>query len=106
MLLNCSSEMSFASWPASAGCNAFHTPSTSHQASRSLRRTGLPSKPAYLITFMTESCAFSAQFLRAFVCASTSRYLGVNGNILAVDLPHKLGAKFNCLFKLLFGLAL
>ena len=26
--------------------------------------------------------------------------------ILAVDLPHKLGAKFNSLFKLLFGLAL
>jgi hypothetical protein len=43
-LLNCSSETSLASLPASAGCSAFHTPSTSHQASRSLRRTGLPSK--------------------------------------------------------------
>jgi hypothetical protein len=49
---------------------------------------------------------FCAVFSVPSVCARASRYLGVKGKILAVDLPHKLGAKFNCLFKLLFGLAL
>ena len=53
------------------------------------------------------SCAYP--FLRSFsvpsACARPSRYLGVKGKILKVDLPHKLGAKFNCLFELLFGLA-
>lgn len=31
--------------------------------------------------------------------------LSVKGKIFTVDLPHKLGAKFNFLFKLFFGLA-
>jgi hypothetical protein len=57
---------------------------------------------------MTEAALI--HFLRSYsvpsVCARASRYLGVKGKILTVDLSHKLGAKFNCLFELLFGLAL
>jgi hypothetical protein len=32
--------------------------------------------------------------------------LGIKNKILTVDLPHKLRAKFDSLFELLFGLAL
>ena len=36
--------------------------------------------------------------------SGAGRVLSVKGKILTIDLPHKLGAKFNCLFKFLFGL--
>ena len=41
-------------------------------------------------------------------CATRSSdlVLGVKDKILTIDLPHELRAKFNSLFKLLFGLAL
>ncbi len=48
------------------------------------------------------------EHLRALnVCAlGPSRVLGVKGEFLTVDFPHKLRAKFDRLFEFLFGLPL
>ena len=106
MLLNCSSEMSLASWPASAGCSAFHTPSTSHQAL--IEADGLAVQIGVSDNVHDRSCAYL--FLRSFsmpsVCARAARYLRVKGKILSIDLPHELRAKFNGLFEFLFSLLL